>query len=145
MKYFLQSITLAAIFLFSTILGAAEFADTVEHKFVDSDGVTIHYAKAGSGPLAVFIHGFPDYWYSWRHQMEGLAENYTVVTMDTRGYNRSDQPTGVENYSLELLTADVAAIIENEAREKAVIIGHDWGGVVSPGVLLLLDQTLLAV
>ena len=60
--------------------------------------------------------------------MEGLAENYTVVTMDTRGYNRSDQPTGVENYSLELLTADVAAIIENEAREKAVIIGHDWGG-----------------
>ena len=131
MKYSLQSIVLLATFLFTSILGAAEFTDKVEHKFADSDGVTIHYAKAGSGPLAVFIHGFPDYWYSWRHQMEGLAENYTVVAMDTRGYNKSDQPTGVKNYGLELLIADVAAVIENEGRENAVIIGHDWGGVIS--------------
>ena len=130
MKYSLQSIVLLATFLFTSILGAAEFADKVEHKFADSDGVTIHYAKAGSGPLAVFIHGFPDYWYSWRHQMEGLAENYTVVAMDTRGYNKSDQPTGVKNYGLELLIADVAAVIENEGRENVVIIGHDWGGVI---------------
>lgn len=110
---------------------AAEFAETVEHKFADNDGVKIHYAKAGSGPLAVFIHGFPDFWYSWRHQMEGLSSDYTVAAMDTRGYNMSDQPVGVENYDMELLINDVAAVIENEGRESAVIIGHDWGGGIA--------------
>ena len=110
---------------------AAEFAETVEHKFADNDGVSIHYAKAGYGPLAVFIHGFPDFWYTWRHQMEGLASDYTVAAMDTRGYNMSDKPVGVENYDMELLINDVAAIIENEGRESAVIIGHDWGGGIA--------------
>ena len=110
---------------------AAEFAETVEHKFADNDGVSIHYAKAGSGPLAVFINGFPDFWYTWRHQMEGLASDYTVAAMDTRGYNMSDKPVGVENYDMELLINDVAAIIENEGRESAVIIGHDWGGGIA--------------
>jgi len=112
-------------------LHAAEFSETVEHKFADSDGVSIHYAKAGSGPLAVFIHGFPDFWYSWRHQMEGLASDFTVAAMDTRGYNKSDQPVGVENYDMELLINDVAAVIESEGRESAVIIGHDWGGGIA--------------
>ena len=72
----ISRILLAAYSLvFTSGLFAAEFADSVEHKFADSDGVKIHYAKAGSGPLAVFIHGFPDFWYSWRHQMEGLASS----------------------------------------------------------------------
>jgi epoxide hydrolase 4 len=118
-------------FSIASTLNAAEFADTVEHKFADNNGVSIHYAKAGSGPLAVFIHGFPDFWYSWRYQMEVLSDSHTVVAMDTRGYNQSDQPTGVENYDMELLIADVAAIIENEGRDEAVIIGHDWGGGIA--------------
>ena len=63
--------------------------------------------------------------------MEVLSATHTVVAMDTRGYNRSDQPTGVENYDMSLLIADVAAIIENEGRENAVIIGHDWGGGIA--------------
>ena len=113
----------------SSALCAAEFTDTVEHKFADNDGVKIHYAKAGGGPLAVFIHGFPDFWYSWRHQMEGLASDFTVAAMDTRGYNKSDQPVGVENYDMSLLIDDVAAIIANEGRDSAVIIGHDSPGL----------------
>ena len=121
----------ACSLVFASGLVAAEFADSVEHKFADSDGVKIHYAKAGSGPLAVFIHGFPDFWYSWRHQMEGLASDFTVAAMDTRGYNQSDQPVGVENYDMELLINDVAAVIESEGRESAVIIGHDWGGGIA--------------
>lgn len=112
-------------------VGKAEFVDSVEHKFADSDGVAIHYAQAGDGPLVVFIHGFPDFWYSWRHQMEGLADSYTVAAMDTRGYNKSDKPTGIENYDMRFLIADVAAIIENEGRENAVIVGHDWGGGIA--------------
>ena len=114
-----------------TQLWADEFADKVEHKFADNDGVSIHYAKAGSGPLVVFIHGFPDFWYSWRHQMQVLADNYTVAAMDTRGYNKSDQPSGVENYDMQLLIEDVAAVIKNEGRENAVIVGHDWGGGIA--------------
>lgn len=131
MQRFIQRIVFFTFFLLSGSTMAEEFAETVEHKFADNDGVKIHYAKAGSGPLAVFIHGFPDFWYSWRHQMEGLSSDFTVAAMDTRGYNKSDQPVGVENYDMELLINDVAAIIEAEGRESAVIIGHDWGGGIA--------------
>ena len=131
MRHLIKATIFAFVGFTTTSLVAREFADSVEHKFADSNGVSIHYAKAGSGPLAVFIHGFPDFWYSWRHQMEGLAATHTVVAMDTRGYNKSDQPSGVENYDMSLLIADVAAIIENEGRENAVIIGHDWGGGIA--------------
>ena len=124
-------------FAVALVLGAAptsfagDFADRVTHEFADSDGVKIHYAKAGEGPLIVFIHGFPDFWYTWREQMEGLAGEYTVAALDTRGYNKSDQPEGVENYDMRFLVGDVAAVIENEGREKAIIVGHDWGGMIA--------------
>ena len=131
MRSFLKAIITVIAVLSAAALEAEEFADTVEHKFADNEGVSIHYAKAGSGPLAVFIHGFPDYWYSWRHQMEGLAVDFTVAALDTRGYNQSDQPTGVENYDMSVLIADVAAVIKNEGRDSAVIIGHDWGGGIA--------------
>jgi pimeloyl-ACP methyl ester carboxylesterase len=72
--------------------------DKVEHGYVDSNGVKIHYATMGKGPLLVMIHGFPDFWYSWRAQMAGLAENYQVVAIDQRGYNLSDKPQGQQNY-----------------------------------------------
>ena len=120
---------LALSFVFPSFAG--DFTEKVSHEYADSDGVKIHYAKAGEGPLIVFIHGFPDFWYTWRHQMQGLMDEYTVAAMDTRGYNKSDQPEGVENYDMSLLVADVAAVIENEGRDKAVIVGHDWGGVIA--------------
>tara|TARA_B100000586_G_scaffold173624_1_gene126782 strand:- start:724 stop:1023 length:300 start_codon:yes stop_codon:yes gene_type:complete len=69
--------------------------DRVDHGFADSNGVQIHYATLGSGPLVVFVHGFPDFWYLWRHQMEALSSEYQVVAIDQRGYNRSDKPRGV--------------------------------------------------
>jgi len=74
----------------------------------------------------VFIHGFPDYWYTWRHQLDHLGTTHTVGAMDTCGYNLGDQPAGQENYDLDLLAQDVAAVIWNEGRESAVIVGHDW-------------------
>jgi len=77
------------------------------------------------------IHGFPDFWYSWRDQMEGLQENFKVVAIDQRGYNRSDSPDGDENYQMKYLTADVAAVIRHFGEDKAIIVGHDWGGAVS--------------
>jgi pimeloyl-ACP methyl ester carboxylesterase len=105
--------------------------DAVEHKYADNGGVKIHYAAMGQGPLIVFIHGFPDFWYSWHHQMNGLKDSYRVVALDTRGYNKSDKPQKQEAYDLSLLVVDVAAVIKAEGEEKAVIVGHDWGGAIA--------------
>lgn len=109
----------------------ADVWDEAEHGYADSDGVMIHYATLGEGPLVVMIHGFPDFWYTWRHQMEGLKDDFKVVAIDQRGYNRSGKPAGEANYSMNYLVADVAAVIRHLGEEKAIIVGHDWGGIVS--------------
>ncbi|MDG2141016.1 MAG: alpha/beta hydrolase [Gammaproteobacteria bacterium] len=115
----------------SATLANAEIWDEVEHGYADNEGVSIHYATLGEGPLVVMIHGFPDFWYSWRHQMEGLKDNFKVVAIDQRGYNLSDKPDGEENYNMRYLVSDVAAVIQHLGEEKATIVGHDWGGIVS--------------
>jgi pimeloyl-ACP methyl ester carboxylesterase len=108
-----------------------DFDSKVEHGYADSNGVKIHYASLGKGPLVVMIHGFPDFWYTWRDQMEALAPNYQCVAIDQRGYNLSDKPAGVENYDMRLLVGDVLAVIKHLKQEKAIIVGHDWGGMVA--------------
>jgi pimeloyl-ACP methyl ester carboxylesterase len=77
------------------------------------------------------IHGFPDFWYTWRHQMNGLKADFKVVALDQRGYNLSDQPAGVENYAMRHLVGDVAAVIKDLGAQRATIVGHDWGGAVA--------------
>jgi pimeloyl-ACP methyl ester carboxylesterase len=106
-------------------------ASAISHGYADNNGVKIHYAEVGEGPLVVMIHGFPDFWYTWRHQMDGLKDAYRVVAIDQRGYNLSDQPDGVENYDMSLLVSDVVAVVKHLGEEKAIIVGHDWGGAVS--------------
>ncbi len=112
-------------------LHAADFESRVKQGYVDSNGVKIHYATIGSGPLIVMIHGFPDYWYTWRKQMEGLSDKYQCVAIDQRGNNLSDKPQGVENYSMPHLVGDVIAVIKYFGKDKAIIVGHDWGGAVA--------------
>src|SRR6476620_4511806 len=103
-----------ALALISTAARAeSDLEKRVEHGYADSNGVKIHYASLGKGPLVVMIHGFPDFWYSWRHQMEGLSDKFQVVAIDQRGYNLSAQPKGVENYEMTLLVGDVAAVIRH--------------------------------
>jgi pimeloyl-ACP methyl ester carboxylesterase len=124
----------AAMLVLSALVGssmAADIEDRVKHGYADSNGVKIHYASLGAGPLVIMIHGFPDYWYSWRRQMEGLADRFQVVAIDQRGYNLSDKPAGVENYDMRLLVGDVIAVIKHLGQQKAVVVGHDWGGVVA--------------
>ena len=82
-------------------------------------------------PLIVMIHGFPDFWYSWRAQMPTLAKRFHVVAIDQRGYNLSGQPEGVQNYTVDKLVADVVAVVKHFGTGKAVIVGHDWGGLVA--------------
>ena len=105
--------------------------DLGEHGFARSDGVKIHYVTKGEGPLLVMLHGFPDYWYTWRNQIPALAEHFQVVAIDLRGYNRSDKPEGVENYAMPKLVGDVKAVVEHFERKQAVIVGHDWGGAIA--------------
>ncbi|MCA9435969.1 MAG: alpha/beta hydrolase [Candidatus Omnitrophica bacterium] len=105
--------------------------DGLEEGFADSNGVKIHYVTKGKGPLIVLIHGFPEFWYSWRNQIDPLAEHFKVVAIDMRGYNKSDQPEGAENYKMRFLVEDVGAVIHHFQEEKAIVVGHDWGGMVA--------------
>jgi pimeloyl-ACP methyl ester carboxylesterase len=99
--------------------------------YVDSGGVKIHYVTLGRGPLVVMLHGFPDYWYTWRDQMPVLAKHYQVVAVDLRGYNKSGHPEGVENYAVDKLVGDVEAVVKHFRSDKAVVVGHDWGGFIA--------------
>ncbi|WP_227939388.1 alpha/beta fold hydrolase [Alkalihalobacillus deserti] len=105
-----------------------------EFTFIKTNGVTLHTAVIGSksGPLVILLHGFPEFWYGWRHQIDPLVKaGYRVVIPDQRGYNLSQKPSGIENYQLDLLRDDVIGLIKHFQREKAVLIGHDWGSLVS--------------
>lgn len=117
--------------LVMTLTTAAEAQQLGEDGYADSNGVKIHYVTLGKGPLVVMIHGFPDYWYSWRDQMTALSKHFQVVALDQRGYNLSDKPKGVENYTIDKLVGDVDAVLRHLKRDKAVIVGHDWGGLVA--------------
>src|SRR5271154_1697838 len=110
---------------------ASDIESRVKNGYADSNGVKIHYASLGSGPLIVMIHGFPDFWYTWRDQMAALSDKFQCVAIDQRGYNLSDKPKGVENYDMRLLVGDVIAVIHALGKEKAIIVGHDWGGMVA--------------
>ncbi|MDK1021389.1 MAG: alpha/beta hydrolase [Candidatus Hydrogenedentes bacterium] len=107
----------------------ADIFDAVEHHFVDNNGVKLHYVTLGQGNPILFVHGFPDVWFSWAHQMNGLKNDYKVAAMDLRAYNKSDQPEGVENYRMELLLGDVTAVID-ALGGNVTLVAHDWGGAI---------------
>ncbi|KOG87414.1 alpha/beta fold hydrolase [Streptomyces varsoviensis] len=121
-------------------------SSTVEHRFVEVNGVRLHIAEQGRGPLVVLLHGFPESWYSWRHQFGPLADaGYRVVAPDQRGYARSEQPEDVEAYSLLHLTGDVIGLIHALGEERAVVVGHDWGAPVAWASALLRPDVVRGV
>ena len=126
-----RSPLLVMALLFSLWGRHATAGPQLEHGFVDSDGVKIHYVEAGEGPLVVLIHGFPDFWYSWRDQIPALAKHFHVVAMDQRGFNKSGQPEAVEDYRIDKLVGDVEAVIDHFGVKRATVVGHDWGGFVA--------------
>jgi pimeloyl-ACP methyl ester carboxylesterase len=134
---FVKNTAPALIFVLALMSGTSADAQTsdvwdrVEHGYADNDGVRIHYVTLGEGPLVVMVHGFPDFWYLWRDYLEALSDDYQVVAIDQRGYNQSDQPVGVDQYTFEYLVGDVAAVISAAGHESATVVGHDWGGVVA--------------
>ena len=103
----------------------------VQDGFFENEGVKLHYVTLGKGPLVVMIHGIPEFWYSWRHQIEALSKQYQVVAIDQRGFNESGKPASKDGYRVERLVEDVAALIRHLGREQAVIVGHDAGAWVA--------------
>jgi epoxide hydrolase 4 len=103
---------------------------TWQHHAIITNGIRMHYVTQGEGPLIVLLHGFPEFWYSWRHQIPFLAEHgYTVVAPDLRGYNDTDKPHS--GYDVQTLLRDVVGLIKGIGYEKAIIVGHDWGGALA--------------
>ncbi|HEU5367240.1 MAG TPA: alpha/beta hydrolase, partial [Ktedonobacterales bacterium] len=103
--------------------------DGCEEGYLIVNGMRLHYAAAGSGPLTILLHGFPEFWYSWRYQLSALAAMRRVVALDMRGYNLSDKPAS--GYDLATLSSDVRGVIEALGERRADIVGHDWGGLIA--------------
>jgi len=102
------------------------------HRYAKLGDVRLHYVEAGEGPLVLLLHGFPQFWYEWRHQIPALVEaGFRVVAPDMRGYNLSDKPPGVRAYRVELLARDVERLILACGERTASVVGHDWGAIVA--------------
>jgi pimeloyl-ACP methyl ester carboxylesterase len=118
----------------------------IRHRTVDSNGIRMHVAEAGEGPMVVLCHGFPESWYSWRHQLVALAEaGYHAVAPDQRGYGQTDRPDAIEAYTLLHLVGDVVGLLDALGAPTAVVVGHDWGAPVAWHAALLRPDRFRAV
>ncbi len=107
-------------------------------RMVEANGIKMRIAEMGKGPLVLLLHGFPESWYSWRHQLPALAQaGYHAVAPDLRGYGKSDKPEKVEDYDITKLTGDAVGLIDALGEKTAVLVGHDWGSIVAWNALLL--------
>ncbi|QQQ75497.1 alpha/beta hydrolase [Saccharothrix sp. 6-C] len=112
--------------------------DGITHRFVETNGIRMHIAEQGEGPLVVLLHGFPESWYSWRHQLPALAAaGYHAVAPDLRGYGQTDRPEAVEKYSQLHLVGDVIGLLDALGEEQAVLVAHDFGTSVAWNAALL--------
>ena len=121
-------------------------ADTVTHRLVSVPGGRIHLAEQGRGPLVLLVHGFPESWYSWRHQLPALAAaGYRAVAIDVRGYGRSSKPADVAAYRIVDHVADNVGVVQALGEEQAIVIGHDWGAPIAANSALLRPDVFTAV
>jgi len=115
-------------------------------RFIRANGIQLRIAEEGQGPLVVLLHGWPESWYSWRHQLRALADaGYHAVAPDMRGYGESDKPLEVAAYDIHHLTADIVGILDALGERTAVVVGHDWGAIVAWHCLLLHPDRFTAV
>jgi pimeloyl-ACP methyl ester carboxylesterase len=102
------------------------------HREAVVNGVQLHHVEAGDGSPVLLLHGFPEFWYAWRHQLPALAAaGFRAIAPDLRGYNLSDKPPGVASYRMGHLVGDVAGLVRDTGRPRAAVVGHDWGGIIA--------------
>src|SRR5215207_5150996 len=110
----------------------------VTHRTIQTNGISMHIAEAGAGPLVLLLHGFPESWYSWRHQIAALAAaGFHAVAPDQRGYGQTDKPEPIEQYTQLHRVGDVIGLLDALGEEQAVVVGHDWGAPVAWNTALL--------
>ena len=115
-------------------------------QYFNTNGIRIRAAVAGSGPLVVMVHGWPELWYSWRHQIRALADaGFRVAAPDVRGYGRSDKPHPIDAYEMKEMTSDVVGLIDALGEERAILVGHDWGAPICWNTALLHADRVSAV
>src|SRR6516225_327548 len=135
-REFIAGIGAAAVCQFNPVY--AQCVSAVTHRTVQANGINLHLAEMGEGPLVVMCHGFPESWYSWRHQLTALsAAGFHAVAPDMRGYGRTDAPAEIEAYTLCHLVGDMVGLVDALGAEQAVIAGHDWGAPVAWHAALL--------
>jgi pimeloyl-ACP methyl ester carboxylesterase len=111
-----------------------------QHQFIETNRIRLHCVTQGQGDLVILLHGFPEFWYSWRFQIPALARYFKVVVPDLRGYNDSDKPNS--GYDLDTLTADIRGLIETCGYKRAHVVGHDWGGAIACHLAQVFPQYL---
>ncbi len=102
-----------------------------QHAYITTNGVKLHYVTQGEGDLMLMLHGFPEFWYSWRHQIPEFTKDYKVVALDLRGYNDSDKPADKSAYVMDEFILDVEGVIKGLGYDKCILVGHDWGGAIA--------------
>src|SRR5690242_18849769 len=118
----------------------------MRHQVVDARGTRIHCVEEGAGPLVLLVHGFPESWYSWRHQLPALADaGYRAVAIDVRGYGRSSAPAAVDAYRMLCHVGDNVGVLDALGVEQATIVGHDWGSPIAANTALLKPDRFTAV
>lgn len=102
-----------------------------QHRYAEVNGVNLHYVEQGKGPLILFLHGFPEFWYEWKDLLPDFAKDHHAVAVDMRGYNLSEKPEAVEQYRVPVIVEDIHALALKLKAPKFVLVGHDWGGVIA--------------
>jgi len=125
---------------------ASRSSESYSLQFFDTNGIRVRAAVEGDGPLVIMVHGFPELWYSWRHQIRAVAAaGYRVVAPDVRGYGGSDKPQAIDSYDMREMTADVVGLIDALGEDSAILVGHDWGAPIVWNTAFLHPDRISAV
>ena len=123
-----------------------ETMEKIEHTTVSTNGINMHVASIGSGPVVLFLHGFPDLWYSWRHQLLSFADlGYRAIAPDLRGYGDSDSPPSHESYTLLHIVGDLVGLLDSLGVDQVFLVGHDWGAIIAWWICMIRPDRVKAL
>ena len=145
-REFLRTVSMAAVAAGASGRCQMSRNDSYSFQQFQTNGISVRAVVEGTGPLVIMVHGFPELWYSWHHQIQPIAEaGFKVVAPDVRGYGRSDKPHPIEAYDMVSLTNDVVGLIDALGEDQAILFGHDWGAPICWNTAALYPERIAAV